>query len=127
VRVTIRVLVVDDDEAVRSAVADVLGDEGFDVVLAQDGQQALATLLRNPPPALVLLDLMMPHTSGWQVMEAMRATAPLAGIPVMLLTAFGTDIGLPAGCHVLHKPFEREVLVSKVRALTTPAAVAAAR
>jgi DNA-binding response OmpR family regulator len=116
VRVKLHVLVVDDDEAVRSAVADVLAEEGFEVALAQDGQQALATLRRDPPPALVLLDLMMPHVSGWEVMEAMRATAALAGIPIMLLTAFGSHVGLPRGCHVLHKPFERDLLVSEVRA-----------
>ena len=118
------VLVVDDDEAVRSAVAEVLAEEGFDVAVAQDGQQALAALRRDPPPTLVLLDLMMPEVSGWEVMEAMRATAPLAEIPIMLLTAFGSQIGLPDGCHILHKPFERDLLVSEVRAL---AAAQAAR
>lgn len=113
----IDVLVVDDDEAVRSAVADMLRDEGFDVSEAQDGEEALVMLRRDPLPDVVLLDLMMPRVNGWQVVETMRASPPLAKVPVMILTAFGTQIGLPLDVHVLHKPLERDILVSEIRAL----------
>jgi CheY-like chemotaxis protein len=113
-----RVLVVDDDEAERAAVGGVLLAGGFDVVLAEDGEQALSVLDRGAPPALILLDLMMPRVTGWQVLETMERTARLADIPVIVLTAFALRPGLPAGCRVLHKPFERDVLLSEARALT---------
>jgi CheY-like chemotaxis protein len=113
---SIDVLIVDDDEAVRTAVADVLREEGFEVSEAQDGEQALA-MLRRSPPDVVLLDLMMPRVDGWQVVEAMRSSPPLANVPVMVLTAFNARVGLPVDCHVLHKPLERDVLISEIRAL----------
>jgi CheY-like chemotaxis protein len=106
-----RILVADDDEAVRTAVAEVLREEGFDVTLACDGAQALAVLEAYPPPKLVLLDLMMPHTSGWEVLEAMKSRPELEHVEVIVLTAFGASVGLPQRCRVLHKPFERDVLV----------------
>jgi CheY-like chemotaxis protein len=113
-----RVLVVDDDEAERTALASVLRDAGFEVALAEDGEQALLALEHRAPPALVLLDLMMPRVNGWQVLEAMERNAGLADTPVIVLTAFAARGGLPAGCRVLHKPFEREVLVAAAYALT---------
>jgi CheY-like chemotaxis protein len=113
-----RVLIVDDDEAVRNAVAEVLGEEGFEVRLAESGRRALTELGQEEPPALVLLDLMMPDVNGWQVLETMRSTGRLSAIPVVVLTAFDAGIGLPPGCRVLHKPLERELLVAEARALT---------
>jgi CheY-like chemotaxis protein len=121
-----RVLVVEDDEAERTALAGVLREDGFDVDLAADGEQALVALEHHAPPELVLLDLMMPRVTGWQVLQAMERTARLADIPVIVLTAFAERGGLPAGCRVLHKPFEREVLLAEVRALTQVRAGAAA-
>jgi DNA-binding response OmpR family regulator len=58
--------------------------------------------------------------SGWQVLQAMERTARLADIPVIVLTAFDAGVGLPAGCRILHKPLEREVLLAEARALTRP-------
>jgi DNA-binding response OmpR family regulator len=112
------VLVVDDDEAERSAIADLMQEEGFDVVVAEDGEVALRVLEEGDPPGLVLLDLMMPRVNGWQVLEAMERSSRLADIPVIVLTAFSQRAGLPGGCRVLHKPFEREVLLAEAHALT---------
>jgi two-component system response regulator ResD len=113
-----RVLVVDDDEAMRAALVDVLHNGGYQVSEARDGQEAMGTLEHDAAPSLVLLDLMMPRMNGWQVLEAMERTAGLAEIPVIVLTAFDAKAGLPAGCHVLHKPFDRDVLLAEVQALT---------
>jgi CheY-like chemotaxis protein len=113
-----RVLVVDDDEAERTAVANVMRDDGFHVALAEDGEQALRALERDALPALIVLDLMMPRVTGWQVLQTIERTAQLADIPVIVLTAFAARAGLPAGCRVLHRPFEREVLLAEARALT---------
>ncbi len=106
------------------ALARVLRDAGFSVGLAEDGEQALLTLEHNTPPALVLLDLMMPRVNGWQVLRAMERTARLADIPVIVLTAFAARGGLPVGCRVLHKPFERDVLLEEARAVTRTSAAA---
>jgi CheY-like chemotaxis protein len=114
------VLVVDDDEAERTALAGVLVDGGFDVALAEDGAQALVALEHGARPALVLLDLLMPGVTGWQVLEAMEKAVDLADIPVIVVTAFAARAGLPAGCRVLHKPFDRDVLLAEARALTGP-------
>jgi DNA-binding response OmpR family regulator len=119
------VLVVDDDEAERAAVADLMRGDGFDVVQAEDGAVALALLEQGAPPGLILLDLMMPGMNGWQLLEAMERTARFADIPVIVLTAFGAAKGLPAGCRVLHKPFDGDVLLAEARALTRGTAGAA--
>ena len=112
------VLVVDDDEAMRSALAEVLHSDGFNVSVACDGEDALASLGRGAVPSLLVLDLMMPRVTGWQVIDAMERDPKLADVPVIVLTAFDAKVGLPAGCRVLHKPFDREVLLAEVRALT---------
>ncbi len=113
-----QVLVADDDEAIRLAITEVLSEDGFNVSLACDGGEALATLKRGARPALVVLDLMMPGVTGWQVLEEMERSPNLADTPVIVVTAFATKAGLPPGCRVLHKPFERDVLLAEVRDLT---------
>jgi CheY-like chemotaxis protein len=80
------VLVVDDDEAIRETVNDVLCDEGYDVLLAENGEQALQ-LLKERHPSVVLLDLMMPVMSGWEVLEAIENREDLADIPIVVVSA----------------------------------------
>jgi CheY-like chemotaxis protein len=113
-----QVLVADDDEAVRLAIAEVLREDGFEVSVARDGEEALTTLRCGARPGLVVLDLMMPRVTGWQVLDVMERTPDLADIPVIVVTAFDARPGLPPGCRVLHKPFEREVLLAEARDLT---------
>src|SRR5262245_12789256 len=60
------VLVVDDDDACREALADILQAEGYQVSLARHGGEGLALLSSGPRPGLVLLDLLMPNTNGWE-------------------------------------------------------------
>ena len=109
------VLVVDDDEAIRGAVAEALREVGFDVECAGDGSEALAVMQGEPRPSVVLLDLMMPRLSGWQVLEAMAAMARLKEVPVVVLTAFDDLPDLPPGRRVLHKPFDEAVLREMVQ------------
>jgi two-component system response regulator CpxR len=80
------VLVVDDDAAIRETVNDVLTDEGYNVVLAENGEEALEQLKRRNP-AVVLLDLMMPVMSGWEVLEALDEREDLAHIPIVVVSA----------------------------------------
>lgn len=81
------VLVVDDDPYIREALAEVLEDEGYPVVTAGDGEEALDRLGRSSPPSLILLDLRMPGMSGWELRRRLLAEPRLAGIPVVLLSA----------------------------------------
>jgi CheY-like chemotaxis protein len=80
------VLVVDDDEAIRETVNDVLSDEGYTVLLAENGEQALQHL-KERHPSVVLLDLMMPVMSGWEVLEVLENREDLADIPIVVVSA----------------------------------------
>jgi CheY-like chemotaxis protein len=81
-----RVLLVDDEPATRKLVGDLLRGEGAQVREAANGREALA-LLNEEAPDLVLLDLLMPELDGFAVIEAIRARADLAGLPVLVVTA----------------------------------------
>ena len=82
------ILVVDDEAPVRAVVTALLEDTDYDVVGVANGRDALACLRQNPSRfQLVLLDLMMPYMSGWDVLRTMRAHPGLASIPVVIMTA----------------------------------------
>src|SRR5687767_8971092 len=104
-----RLLLVEDDEDVRASIADVLELAGYVVVEASNGRHALRAM-RADPPRMVILDLMMPVMSGWEVLEQMRADPALAGIPVCLLSA-QVQIEPVEAAHVLHKPISIDDLL----------------
>ena len=79
-------LLVEDDRDLREVLAESLRLEGYEVLEAVDGADAVARLRSGARPALVLLDLVMPRMDGRQVVAAMRADAALSGIPVVLVT-----------------------------------------
>jgi CheY-like chemotaxis protein len=80
------VLVVDDDEPNRDWLKRVLEPAGFSVVVASGGQEAIE-MAKADPPDLVMLDLMMPNVTGFDVVEALRADTATHSIPIMVLTA----------------------------------------
>src|SRR5204863_8802927 len=80
------ILIVEDDEAVREALRETLVEEGFAAVTAEGGTEGLA-LMESARPDLVLLDLMMPGVSGWQVIERAERDPELNAIPIFILTA----------------------------------------
>ncbi len=110
-----RVLVIDDDEAIRESLRDVLADAGYEVTVAADGRQALGMM--NPRPALLLVDLMMPELDGWELMDELARTAPLADIPVCVLSAIATHAP-PNAAAVLQKPVDLDKLLDTVERLT---------
>jgi CheY-like chemotaxis protein len=109
-----RVLVVDDDEAIRDVVAEVLRDEGYSVVCAENGAQALREIQGDHHPDLVLLDLMMPVMSGWEVLEQLQANEELARIPVVVVSAMTA----PGVREHLAKPIDLDHLLDTVGRLT---------
>lgn len=120
------VLLVEDDLDVRDVLQDLLEDRGYDVIPASNGKQALDYLGADGSqrPDAVILDLMMPLVTGWQVLEAMRRDARLSGIPVVVLTAVTRD--KPAGvAAVVKKPFRIDDLFAKLDSCVEQHAVAA--
>ena len=112
------VLVVDDESDIRQALAEVLTFEGFQVVDARDGQEALDKA-RQYRPELVLLDLMMPRMNGWEFRRAQKGDRTLARIPVVVLSAFANDGNMDAEAYI-EKPFDVDQLVSAVRRYARP-------
>jgi two-component system response regulator MprA len=121
-----RVLVVDDDKAVRESLRRSLEYNGYDVVLASDGAEALATI-GTARPDVVVMDVMMPRLGGLETTRALRAAGH--DLPVLVLTArdaVGDRVeGLDAGADdYLTKPFALAELLARLRALlrrVTPA------
>jgi len=116
---TSRVLVVDDDPDIVEMLAAILELEGFDVVTANDGAAALVEL-ESSRPDLLLLDLMMPTTNGWEVLRRLREHDGTRRIPVIILSAHASFSEQAGDCRVdafMGKPFEVRALVQKMREL----------
>ncbi|MTV25593.1 response regulator [Nitriliruptoraceae bacterium ZYF776] len=115
-----RVLIVDDDEDIRAYLEVTLSLGGYDVIEAPDGHAGIEAARRGSPD-LIVLDVMMPHLDGLEVLRRLREDARTAHLPVILLTARGqasdTVEGLDAGADsYLTKPFDADVLLAHVRA-----------
>ncbi|MFA0752627.1 MAG: hypothetical protein IMHGJWDQ_000383 [Candidatus Fervidibacter sp.] len=117
-----RVLIVEDEAAVRLVVAEALRLEGFEVREARTGEEALEMLLKDPPD-LVILDVLMPGMDGLTVCQKIRQLPePLNKTPVVMLTAIDTQLGERMGKEVgadlyLTKPFSPRELRQNVREL----------
>src|SRR6266540_2180133 len=115
-----RVLVVDDERAVRDSLRRALELEGYDVELAADGEEALERLAQNGEPDAVVLDILMPKMDGLEVCRRLRREGHR--LPVLMLTARdeveNRVAGLDAGADdYVTKPFALEELLARVRAL----------
>jgi len=113
-----KILVVDDEKHIVEIVRAYLERDGYRVVTAYEGRQALEVAARERP-ALLVLDLMLPEVSGWDVMRTLRQTSD---VPVIILTARDdlTDkvVGLELGADdYVVKPFEPKELLARVRAV----------
>ena len=112
-----RILVVEDNEALRENLAEALELEGYAVAVASDGAGALARLEEDPPPKVVLLDLVMPGMSGGEVLSRIRGDPRLGGVRVVMTTGLsGVRSRLTAADAVLTKPFGvRDLLATLAR------------
>ena len=113
------VLLVEDDFEIRDILQDLLEAEGYDVVPAGNGRQALQFLAetRTKSPDLVILDIMMPMIDGRQVLEVMQRDQVLSGIPVIVISAVARETPVGATAF-LKKPFSLEKLFQTVRIYT---------
>ena len=113
-----RILIVDDEPNIVVPLEFLMKREGYEVAVAGDGQAALEAVARGAPD-LVILDVMLPKLSGFEVCRRIRADPRWVGLKVLMLTAKGRDqemekgLGLGADAYVT-KPFSTEDLVAKV-------------
>lgn len=115
----IRILVADDEDRIRKLISDFLSREGYEVIEASDGGQALNMALGTDKPDVIILDVMMPVMDGWSVLSELRRTTD---IPVILLTAKSTESDQLGGFRLgaddyVTKPFSPSLLVARVQAL----------
>ena len=116
-----RILVADDDVDLRDLVCFVFENAGFIVNTAVDGDDALAKA-RLLMPDLILLDVMMPDVDGFTVCEILRRNPATAGIPIILLTALGSQLSRLRGMELgatdyFSKPFSSQKLLARVEDL----------
>jgi CheY-like chemotaxis protein len=114
------VLVVDDDRAIREAVSELLSDAGYDVAVAENGAVALDVVRGPHKPALLLLDMMMPVMSGFEILELLEdGDVDLNQVPIVVLSAFSAPLGQPGARGgvkaCLCKPVKAAVLLETVQ------------
>ncbi|MGH6671255.1 MAG: response regulator [Xanthobacteraceae bacterium] len=112
----INVLVVDDDPAVHDVLAATLGKEGYQIMHAADGIEAL-NIMRTNPPDIVTLDVMMPKLDGWSLLGIMKSEPQLAPIPVIMLTIVDDrNLGFSLGAsEYMTKPIDRSRLLALIQ------------
>jgi DNA-binding response OmpR family regulator len=113
-----KILIADDEPNIVISLEYLMKREGYTVLVARDGQEALDAIIRDRPD-LVLLDVMMPKKSGFEVCQAVRANEELQATKILMLTAKGRDTdrakGLALGADAyMTKPFSTRELVQKV-------------
>ena len=114
------VLIVDDDRSIREAVGELLTDAGYEVRLAENGAVALDVVRGPHKPAMMLLDMMMPVMSGFEVLELLEdGDVDLNQVPIVVLSAFSAPLG-PAGARggvkaCLCKPVKADLLLETVK------------
>ena len=107
------VMVVDDDRDIRESLADVLNDEGYEVLGATNGKDALEQLEGGARPRVILLDLMMPVMDGYEFYKRWCAQPSLKSIPLYVVTAGrATHDGLPEATGLLQKPLDLDKLLA---------------
>ena len=114
-----KILVVDDESRMRKLVRDFLVKNNYDVLEAEDGEQAVELFFREKGIALIVLDVMMPKMDGWQVCREIRAYSQ---VPIIMLTARGDERDELQGFQLgvdeyISKPFSPKILVARIEAI----------
>jgi len=116
---TKRILCIEDEPEMIDLTRPILGRRGFEVIGAAGGKEGLEKM-RQEPPILVLLDLMMPDMDGWEVYQQMKANEKTKDIPVIVVTAKAQSIDKVLGLHIakvddyIAKPFSPQDLLNSV-------------
>ena len=115
----LKILVVDDESRMRKLVKDFLTKDGYIVIEAEDGQQALDAFYSDKDIALIILDVMMPKKDGWEVCREIRTNSR---VPIIMLTAKAEErdelLGFELGVdEYISKPFSPKILAARVSAI----------
>ena len=110
------VLIIDDDEGVRTALAELLELSGYEVAVAADGEDALELLADGLEPKTIVLDLVMPRMDGWTFLSRLRADPKFQGVPVVVTSAVASEGPADADVY-LQKPFDLNRLDREVARL----------
>ena len=119
-----KILVTEDSPTVLEILKSVLEEEGYEVIAATDGQQAL-NLAKTDKPDLIVLDLLLPKIDGYKVCRILKFDEKYKNIPIIMLTArtkesdenLGKEVGADA---YIRKPFQPEVIIDQIRKLLNP-------
>ncbi|MBI2890369.1 MAG: response regulator [Nitrospirae bacterium] len=116
------ILVTEDDEDMAGLLRHILHREGYDIHVAYDGRAAQTLVDTLPPPALVILDVMLPYLSGFQLVTHIRKKPDWASVPIIMLTADSNEShivrALESGANdYVVKPFQPRELLARVRRL----------
>jgi DNA-binding response OmpR family regulator len=119
-----KILIADDEPNILISLEFLMKREGHEVHVARNGIEALSAIT-SLRPDLVLLDVMMPGKSGFEVCQAVRADESLAGVKIVMLTAKGRDTDIAQGLGVgadayVTKPFSTKELAARVKAMLEP-------
>lgn len=123
-RATIKILTVEDDLFLKELLAGKLADDEFDVVYASNGEEALS-LAASENPDIVLLDILLPGMSGYEVLEKLKSDESTASIPVLILSNFGQPEDIEKGKSLGAVDFlvkannSLDAIVEKVREIAT--------
>ncbi|SHH33590.1 response regulator transcription factor [Clostridium grantii] len=114
-----KILIADDEMRMRILISDFLINEGYEIIEASDGKEALEKFTNEPTIHLVILDIMMPYLTGWEVCEEIRK---ISKVPIIMLTAKNAEndelFGFKKGTdEYIKKPFSPSILVARVNAL----------
>ena len=120
------ILIIEDDESIRETLKLFLEIEGYSVLTAENGKEALNMLAGRRQLCLILVDLMMPVMDGWQFVEAAGADRDLAATPIVVVTAFAERASGIRARAILKKPVDLDFLLRMVREYCGPAVVAPA-
>ena len=109
-----RILLVEDHSDTAAALYQILADKGYSVLIADNGQQALDFLERGIRPRLILVDLMLPRVSGWDLLKYLQDDAELRRIPTIVITGVAKDQVRVIADAVFAKPLDFQGLTSKI-------------
>ena len=122
-----KILIVEDEQALQKTLGEILTQEGYEVIAASDGEMGL-TLARDNNPNLILLDLILPKVSGFEVLKQLKGNNLTKDIPVIVLTNLeGVEevdkaVSLGATTYLVKSQYSLEELVSKIKEIVSPLA-----
>lgn len=116
-----KILIAEDSKDIRQLLGEILGDEGYQVLYAENGLEAVEQTIQNSPN-LILMDLSLPELNGWEVVADLRKRPNFKDTPIIAVTAHASaadrNRALAIGCNnYLSKPFDIEILLKLIEEL----------